>query len=503
LYSYTIIAALLVFSFGLTSAYADETFVNSDNLSFNHVPDSLLPRHVSLAIDPLTGEESPMLSDRSYVQVSGNIYDITDQIDPGSLQSTVTIEGQTFGIKLDTFDRTANILAILLLAVPFGLLVYRMSDNDPIPLKYAKLSGVAVFFAMASMLTMPITIGNSFWGYASATESEPNMPEPIDYLYFDTGNNYLSHGASIILDAENSAVSLDGNNDYLVLSSNLPEKLNEFTVSAWVQPDYKKGVPATLSIVSEADAFDLSINNDKVEKNIAVFSVYDGIKWHVVQSKSAILEQWTHISATYSGNEIKIFVNGVQEGSQRIDGDYSLTHNAGGVSTQNSYDYLSLQSNLLIGAFNPSIRDSTSVQNHFSGLIDDVTLYDKLLSSDNISALDNNNRTPDVTPESEVQQSETTVEQTGTENEYGFTTADDNPNDQKIEEEAYKGYKVKKPEETKKKDKANQASEKAKEALEENPSAADQSTEETIDDTTEETTDDTTEETTDEITEEN
>ena len=169
-----------------------------------------------------------------------------------------------------------------------------MSDNDPIPLKYAKLSGVAVFFAMASMLTMPITIGNSFWGYASASETNVNIHQSIDSLYFDSGNNYLSHGGTIILDGKNSALLLDGENDYLVLASNLSEKLNQFSVSAWVKPDYKKGASATLSIVSEANAFDLSINNDKVEKNVAVFSVFDGIKWHQVESKSAILRYNGH-----------------------------------------------------------------------------------------------------------------------------------------------------------------------------------------------------------------
>jgi hypothetical protein len=75
------------------------------------------------------------------------------------------------------------------------------------------------------------------------------------------------------------------------------------------------------------------------------------------------------------------------------------------------------------------------------------------LSSDNISALEQNNRTPDTILESEVQSVQTTAEQTGTANEYGFVTDSDNTNDQKIEEVAAEGYKVKKPEETKKKDK--------------------------------------------------
>jgi hypothetical protein len=358
---------------------------------------------------------------------------------------------------------------ILLLGVTFSLLVYRLSVSNPISLKYAKLPGVVVAVAILSLVTMPITIDNSFWGYASTVEPEMNIPKPIDFLYFDIGNNHLSHGAIIIQDKENSAISLDGDGDYLVIDSNLPEKLHEFSVSTWIKPFYKKGSPATLSIVSEANAFDLSIINNKVDKNLAIFSIYDGIKWHKIQSKSVISESWTHLSATYSGNEIKIFVNGIQENSRTINGDYSFTHQYG-ETTQNSYEYISSKSNILVGAFNPSIRDNASVQNNFSGLIDDVTLYDQLLSSDHISTLEENNRTPNFVPEPKVQSIETEPEQTGTKNEYGFVTDDDNPDDQKIEEVAAEGYKVKKPEDKEKKDKdtpENQSSENTDTVIEE------------------------------------
>jgi hypothetical protein len=236
LHKFAILAALLFVSFGFTSAYADDTFVNPDEISFGQVSQSYLPQNVPQIIDPLTGEEAVIDKSRHYLAYAEEFGSTIDSDE----KQLVSIDGQPFYLVPDALDRTANILAVLLLGVPFGLLVYRMSDNDPIPLKYAKLSGVVVFFAMASMLTMPITIGNSFWGYASAASSEPNIPKPVDFLYFDTGNSYLSHGASIILDTENSVVSLDGIDDYLVLSSNLSERLDEFTVSAWVKPDYKK-----------------------------------------------------------------------------------------------------------------------------------------------------------------------------------------------------------------------------------------------------------------------
>jgi hypothetical protein len=484
LYSYTILAALLVLSFGFTSAFA-ENFVDPDNISFGHVSNMHLPQSGPEIIDVSTGEQVAYDKSKHYILYGKQFESVLGTQE----KQIVNFQGDEYFLVLDPLDRTANMLAVLLLAVPFGLLVYRMSDNDPIPIKYAKLSGIVVAFSMFSMLTLPVTTGNSYWGYAQSSsdfETNSSIPSPVDSFYFDNPDNFSSNGATITLDNNNSAVLFDGSNDSLVLDSNLSEKLNDFSVSVWVKPDYKKGSPSTLSIISESDAFALAINNDKVDENFAFFSVYDGIKWHIVESKTAISEEWTHITATYSNEQIKIFVNGAQEGSINIDGDYSLTHQYG-ESSQNSYDYLSLQFDLVVGAFNPNSRDQGSLKNHFSGLIDDITLYDKSLSSSHIFTLEENHRIPDTIPEPDVQSAETQPEQTGVENEYGFVTDDDNPNDQKIEEVAAEGYKVKKPEENKNKNKKNQASEKAKEALEENKSTTDQSTEEAIDESTEET----------------
>jgi hypothetical protein len=265
---------------------------------------------------------------------------------------------------------------------------------------------------------------------------------PNDSIYFDglDEGNYILKGTNGITNQENPSYQLNGINDYMILNSNLPEKLNEFSISVWIKPIYKVGVPSTLSIVSEPNAFELSLNNDKVDRNIVKFSIYDGIKWHIVQSKSSILEQWTHISATYSGNEIKIFVNGIQEDSQKIDGDYSLTHNAGGVSTQHSYDHISSKSNVIVGAFSFLVRSDDSIKNNFSGQIDDVILYETVISKEHISTLYNNDRIFHETLSKKIEI--VTEKQVGVANLYGFFIDPDNSNDQKIETLASEGYKV-------------------------------------------------------------
>lgn len=265
---------------------------------------------------------------------------------------------------------------------------------------------------------------------------------PNNSIHFDDSDdvNFILKRTNSITNQENPSYQQNGFDNYMILKSNLPEKLNEFSISVWVKPDFKVGAPATLSIVSELNAFDLSINNDKVDQNVAVFSVYDGIKWHLVQSKSVISESWTHLSATYSDNQIKIFVNGIQENSQTIDGDYSLTHQYG-ESTQNNYDYISSNSNIIVGGFIPLKLDAR-VKNNFSGQIDDILLYDTIILKDQISTLYQNDR---VSYKPIIQNIEQPVSNIiGVANIYGFVTDPNNPNDQRIEELSYVGYKIKK-----------------------------------------------------------
>ncbi len=264
---------------------------------------------------------------------------------------------------------------------------------------------------------------------------------PSDSIHFDDSDsvNFIMKGTNTIANQENTFLELNGIGDYMILESNLPEKLKELSISVWVKPDFKVGAPATLSIVSQSHAFDLSINNDKIDKNFVTFSIYDGIKWHYVTSESEIKNTWTHLAATFSDETISIFVNGIQENSQKIDGDYSLTHQFG-VSTQNSFDYISSNSNVLVGAFTPLLREDGAVKNNFSGQIDDIMLYDAVLLPDQISTLYQNDRT---SHNPVIQAIETISKKTGISNQYGFFTDLNSFNDQRLEALSSEGYKIK------------------------------------------------------------
>ncbi len=244
---------------------------------------------------------------------------------------------------------------------------------------------------------------------------------PTDSLHFDTSDDtdFVLKGDSLITNQDNPALKLNGIGDYLILDSSLPKKLNDFSISVWVKPDFGVGAPATLSIVSESNAFVLFINNDKIDKSFATFSVYDGIKWHHVDSKSEIKDTWTHLAATYSDETISIFVNGVEENSVKVDGSYSLTHSLG-VRTQHSNTYIKSESDILIGAFTPLVRADGVVKDNFSGLIDNIELYAISLSPTNISEIYNKNRVSTVNT---LLIQKPVLKETGTPNEYGFAAS--------------------------------------------------------------------------------
>ena len=158
---------------------------------------------------------------------------------------------------------------------------------------------------------------NNFWGYAFAeplSNLPPKviLPDAVNSLQFDHSdkNIFSFKGGTAILQQDNPVIRFDGNDDYLVLDSELPSKIKTLTVSTWVKPDYSDG-SAVFSVIGESEAYALSINNNLEPKKIATFEVYDGIKWYKVESTSQIAEKWTHLAATFTDSEIQIYVNGV------------------------------------------------------------------------------------------------------------------------------------------------------------------------------------------------
>ncbi|MEK0343540.1 MAG: LamG-like jellyroll fold domain-containing protein, partial [Nitrosopumilus sp.] len=449
MHRYFLLSLILLFSIGFSSnAFATDDSVFPIKSNFDSSLNYYLIDDRPLTLNQLTinsASDSVLFTDVSSTNPSDDLTYTTETSSPQSMTLSET--------DLDNGDEIINLLGMLLFAVPFGLLVLRMTNEEPLSKKYLKLSIVIIFLGVGSMMTaQAVAVGNFYWGYAFA-ELEPDviLPDAIDSLQFDHSDkdNISFQGDAAILEQENPVIHFDGADDYLILDSDLPSKLKSFTVSAWVKPDYADG-SAVFSVIGEYNAFKLSINNNLGPEKIATFAVFDGIKWHEVESTSQIDEKWTHLAATFSNNFIQIYVDGVLENTLSLDEEMSITYEYG-VMTQLSFDYISSESDVLIGAFAPIKKGMTEIQNYFYGSIDAVGLYDVTLTPLGISELYENNRESDAGPIPIISEPvEIVTEKQGTPNEFGFITDDENPNNLKIEDIASEGFKVLKPEKSKK-----------------------------------------------------
>ena len=147
--------------------------------------------------------------------------------------------------------------------------------------------------------------------------------------------------------------------------------VSEFTLSAWVKPDYSS-CSSECTIISKENAFKLSINNVKTPENIVKFSVFNGFKWTTIESYSIVGEEWSHVAAKLDGQTISLYLNGNLEATKQIEK----------IPILNSYGYvefvpidgISSDSAILFGAQQTSRTGDVSTYGFFSGQIDEIVI---------------------------------------------------------------------------------------------------------------------------------
>ena len=171
-----------------------------------------------------------------------------------------------------------------------------------------------------------------------------------------------------------SAVDLDGNGDYVDCGND--SSLNPtgaITVAAWIYPTSygtdSAEVAAKLDTQNNQRAYALRL--DTASHKLQMFISIDGsLNSKTTISGSTIpLNEWTHVAGVYNGSSIKVYVDGVEDGSE----PYSSGIN-------------SCTAPLYVGA----LLINGSPTRFFDGLIDEVGIYDgALLESEIEDIMDN------------------------------------------------------------------------------------------------------------------
>jgi len=223
------------------------------------------------------------------------------------------------------------------------------------------------------------------------TESGDLFSQAAISFGFETNESELiSVGYGVIIgdatvaedEVKENFLELDGEGDFLKISNDTSTNyLTGLTLSVWIQPDYSQGSPE-FTIISKENSFVLSINNKIEPQKIAKFSIFDGIKWTTIESTSTINEEWTHLATTFNGEIIGIYVNGELEGTAEISGIPTISVN--GKLKTTTVDGIYSDSDIVLGAYLNTNRGEVKIQNQFSGIIDDVLLYDTVLDQTQI-----------------------------------------------------------------------------------------------------------------------
>ncbi len=184
------------------------------------------------------------------------------------------------------------------------------------------------------------------------------------------------------LDADQSTcyfASFDGVDSGIPMGAADLEFEDEMTVMAWVRwgMDPSQGtqwaniVTSSDSIVSgDRGQFWLQHNSNNSKFEFAVYTDRpNNPRRHVLSNTSTQEGVWQHVAGVYDGQEIKIYVDGVLENQTALDGNI--------VSNE---DFPALEFQLSIGRWNrPAFR-------RFTGDIDEVRVFDKALSEEDINA---------------------------------------------------------------------------------------------------------------------
>ncbi len=208
---------------------------------------------------------------------------------------------------------------------------------------------------------------------ANSTEKNPQVSyaQPGDYDVTLSVSNSMGADEITIedyititsLSFGNLALEYDGVNDYVELTNESAfDFTTELTLEAWIKPNSLSGTQGLMSknFGNNAHPYQIRIVNDEI-----LFGFYSNtIGWQPVETTNANLQigEWVHIACTYDMQYAKIYINGEQKG---------LAYKTFEIPQNNQP--------VEIG------RSKDVNYEYFSGIIDEVRIWDIALSQVEVS----------------------------------------------------------------------------------------------------------------------
>ena len=238
-----------------------------------------------------------------------------------------------------------------------------LSANEVFDLYFEPTRSLAAYYPLAG--NGNDLSGNSYHGILGSENSEPSVT---------TGHSGLNA----------QAYFFDGTDDYIALNKYVsPNSISSTTVCVWAKSDNQSKDKYLISF-DQSESWRLALNDDQGGNNVGWDTTqYGGTTNNLNTSLSYEDGQWHHICGWYEAGKApdkKIYVDGTLVQSTTAHGGSNL-----GTSYRTKhYGYLGWGSES--GSFNDQTT-STHSDDFMQGSIDDVRIYDRALSDNEISAL--------------------------------------------------------------------------------------------------------------------
>lgn len=133
----------------------------------------------------------------------------------------------------------------------------------------------------------------------------------VEYLMCDGSSTIETDTVVVHIDDCPSTIDFDGIDDFILVESVLSD-LNAFSKMAWVKLDDSS--TGNSVIMGESNSL-LSVNNDRT---ITASIVTDLETFNVSTAQTINSNEWTHLSSTFDGAYLKIYINGEEKATTAV-----------------------------------------------------------------------------------------------------------------------------------------------------------------------------------------
>lgn len=217
-----------------------------------------------------------------------------------------------------------------------------------------------------------LALGSSTGGLAPATAQPACVAVPGGLVTWWPGDGNakdvwgendgtLRNGATFAAGKVGSAFSLDGVDDYVSSPGTSINGLQQLSIDAWVKPaELPSGEFQRFVSLSAPDTEKAVLRHDGVNgpQQLHFFMGIDGVPRHIRVDGALQAGVFQHVAGTYDGSVMRLYLNGAEVGSLPV-----------------------------TGVVDTSTRANVSGLESFNGLVDEVEIFDRALSAEEVKAI--------------------------------------------------------------------------------------------------------------------